>query len=183
MQKLPNVDILAPVNKLAFAKNETIDAVLASHVLEHFSYFDVDSVLAEWNRVLKIGGTLYVAVPDMMNVIDFINKYGWGVWMERVIFGDQDYEYAHHKAGFTEESLKTKLEYLGFDNLQRVDKFPLDIKGKTASRMMFPDMLNQEEAKCLSLNIVARKRANIIGEVASGYYEGQQRGQSAESKN
>lgn len=42
----------------------TVDTLVASHVLEHFSHREVPAVLADWARALKPGGTLKVAVPD-----------------------------------------------------------------------------------------------------------------------
>lgn len=44
--------------------DDSLDAIRASHVLEHFSHRDVPAVLADWVRALKPGGTLAVAVPD-----------------------------------------------------------------------------------------------------------------------
>ncbi len=44
-------------------KDGVLDWLHASHVLEDF--LDWNPVLAEWDRVLKIGGFLLVAVPDL----------------------------------------------------------------------------------------------------------------------
>jgi ubiquinone/menaquinone biosynthesis C-methylase UbiE len=43
-------------------KDRTLDFVHASHLIEDFE--DWTPVLAEWNRVLKPGGYLLIAVPD-----------------------------------------------------------------------------------------------------------------------
>lgn len=56
------VDILADVRDLWMFKDEELDFVVASHVLEHMP--DVKSVLREWKRVLKPGGVIGVVVPD-----------------------------------------------------------------------------------------------------------------------
>lgn len=42
----------------------TVDAIRASHVLEHFSLADSRKVLRNWVEKLKPGGTLSIAVPD-----------------------------------------------------------------------------------------------------------------------
>jgi SAM-dependent methyltransferase len=56
--------------------SESVDVVYASHVLEHYPAFRMvpgqataDDALAEWHRVLKGGGKLYVAVPDLEMII------------------------------------------------------------------------------------------------------------------
>jgi predicted SAM-dependent methyltransferase len=40
------------------------DAIVASHVLEHFSYWKEQDVLKEWMRCLKPGGELHILVPS-----------------------------------------------------------------------------------------------------------------------
>lgn len=42
----------------------TVDAIHARHVLQHFSHRQAPAVLKEWARVLRIGGSLRVAVPE-----------------------------------------------------------------------------------------------------------------------
>lgn len=41
------------------------DEIRASHLLEHFNHNGVQKVLADWVRVLKPGGLLKIAVPDL----------------------------------------------------------------------------------------------------------------------
>lgn len=60
-----NPDIVADAASLPMIATETADEFYASHVLEHFSFPRVIHVLEEWARVLKPGGMLKVAVPDM----------------------------------------------------------------------------------------------------------------------
>jgi SAM-dependent methyltransferase len=45
-----------------------VDAIHASHILEHFPHGQVADVVAEWVRVLRPGGTLHIAVPDFARV-------------------------------------------------------------------------------------------------------------------
>ena len=49
---------------LAYPDN-SVSEIRASHVLEHFSFKDVVDVLADWVRVLKPGGIVRIAVPDI----------------------------------------------------------------------------------------------------------------------
>lgn len=44
--------------------NNSVDEIYASHVLEYFDQFECIDVLREWNRVLKKGGIIRIAVPD-----------------------------------------------------------------------------------------------------------------------
>ena len=50
-------------NKLPF-KDESVDGVIASHVLEHLSYFNF---MSELSRILAPGGRVYFLVPYFTN--------------------------------------------------------------------------------------------------------------------
>src|SRR3972149_4441120 len=43
--------------------DESVDALYASHLLEHLSFTETLNVLKEWRRVLKPGGKLTINVP------------------------------------------------------------------------------------------------------------------------
>lgn len=51
-------------------EDESADAILASHVLEHFTREEGALFLQECRRILKSGGILSLAVPDMDLFID-----------------------------------------------------------------------------------------------------------------
>jgi predicted SAM-dependent methyltransferase len=59
-------------------KKETFDMVYHSHVLEHFSKSDGKQLIEECFRVLKPGGTIRIAVPDLeiiaKNYLTFLNR-------------------------------------------------------------------------------------------------------------
>lgn len=59
----PGVDIVGPAFPLSMATG-TVDEIRAVDVLEHISYWHTDRALAEWARVMRAGGRLYVQVPD-----------------------------------------------------------------------------------------------------------------------
>jgi SAM-dependent methyltransferase len=59
--RLPSVDIVGDVNQGLPFRDSSVDAVYASHVLEHFD--DLVGVMREVWRVSKPGARLYVTVP------------------------------------------------------------------------------------------------------------------------
>ena len=54
--------------------DNSADAVLLSHVLEHFTRTGGRAMLAECRRILKPGGMIHIAVPDMDKFIDCRGK-------------------------------------------------------------------------------------------------------------
>ncbi len=62
-----NVNIVSSGDDLPF-KNDRLDYVLSSHVIEHF--FDPIKALKEWIRVLKTGGYIFIIVPHKERTFD-----------------------------------------------------------------------------------------------------------------
>jgi predicted SAM-dependent methyltransferase len=61
------------VRKLTYADN-SVDAVAAIHIIEHFYLWEVTDILQEWKRVLKPGGKLILELPCMDKVFWYIAK-------------------------------------------------------------------------------------------------------------
>jgi hypothetical protein len=55
--------------------DNSADAVYHSHVLEHFSKADGEKFIKECFRVLKPGGIIRIAVPDLESIADNYKKY------------------------------------------------------------------------------------------------------------
>lgn len=106
-----------------------IDLVYASHVLEHIRRPDTAAVLAEWRRVLRPGGTLRIAVPDLEVAFrtylegqpdagiaqgDLDHQLGQ-------LYGRQDFFWNTHFQGFDFRRLSRVLTEAGFVDVRRYD--------------------------------------------------------------
>jgi len=58
------VDFVADASKVLPFSNNTFSIIYASHILEHVPWYEIDSSLREWVRVLKSGGALEIWVPN-----------------------------------------------------------------------------------------------------------------------
>ena len=58
--KVVNMD----VRQLKFADN-SVDFILASDILEHFSHHQTAAILREWHRVLKPNGSIIIRCPSL----------------------------------------------------------------------------------------------------------------------
>jgi len=59
--ELPGVDCVCDITKPLPFENETVDEIICVHVLEHIR--DLEFVMREFHRVLKVNGVLRVWVP------------------------------------------------------------------------------------------------------------------------
>jgi SAM-dependent methyltransferase len=62
------IDYVTEASDLFFAKNESMDFVCSSHVLEHLA--NPLKAINEWKRVLRPGGIIYAGVPDKRHTFD-----------------------------------------------------------------------------------------------------------------
>lgn len=122
--------------------DNSVDGAVASHVLEHFSHTQTASVLAEWVRVLKPGGILKVAVPDMNKVLSESAKAPGTLPVEAYLMGGHVDANDHHGALFTEAKLRRLMEEAGL----------VDIGPWTSE-------INDCAALPISLNLQGRKPA------------------------
>lgn len=150
----PEVDYVGNAIDLSQFPNNSIDAIYASHVLEHF-FYNIDNelitTLQEWHRVLKPGGKLLISVPDLKTLCWlYLNPNMMPMeryHIMRVIFGGQTNIYDVHKVGFDFEILAMYLEEVGFEAYEQVSEFSIF---NDCSSLRVLDTL-------ISLNVIATK--------------------------
>jgi predicted SAM-dependent methyltransferase len=124
----PEVDVIADVTSRLPFEDESVELVYAVHLLEHVATDEVPRVLADWRRVLRPGGVLMVAVPDLDAIARIlVERAGWftpphNPWLG-AIYGGQKDEWDFHKTGFTAPWLAHLLEDAGFGEVRRVERF------------------------------------------------------------
>lgn len=114
---MPNFDITHP---LPFA-NESTEAIFLEHVIEHILPSEAYGFFLEARRILKPGGILRLAFPDLLRIAhnatpeyaDFIYKSGWsdgtpGSEIRSIIVNN------NHKAIWTAETMMIALLSAGF---------------------------------------------------------------------
>jgi len=113
------VDIKAggDVRCLQYADN-SVDEVRASHVLEHIPFPETGKVLAEWVRVLKPGGWLRVAVPNLDYILQNCYINGADPMFEGYLMGGHTDPDDAHAAVFNEQKLTALLQQAGLEEIQ-----------------------------------------------------------------
>lgn len=78
--------------------DNSVDEILASHVLEHFGHHEALAVLQDWVRVLKPGGRLRVAVPNFTHIArEHLKDTDSRYWLH-LLGGQTDQNDFHHSA-------------------------------------------------------------------------------------
>ena len=103
-----------------FNKN-SVELIYCSHMLEHLTFKEADRAIHRWFDVLKKGGTLRLAVPDMEAV--FAHYFYWKdlKLLYSALWGSQRHEFDYHRNGWDEQTLSEKLKEVGFSEVRRWD--------------------------------------------------------------
>ena len=146
-----DVDYLGDISDLSQFKENSIDEIYASHVVEHVNQKNIKKTLAGIHRVLKDSGKFYVSVPDLDVLCrifiakDAPIKVKYHVM--RMMFGGQTDEYDFHYFGYNFDLLSNLLKKNGFKDVERVQKFSI-----------FDDTSNYAPyGEPISLNLIAIK--------------------------
>ena len=108
-----NPDIRADAANMPEQLHGKLDGLLASHVLEHFSYWKTDKILEGWIKCLKDGGELHVLVPSLEWAAREVLSEHPSPAMYAQLFAGQVNEWDVHLTGFTMRKLRWLMEHVG----------------------------------------------------------------------
>lgn len=94
----------------------SVDEILASHVLEHFSHRQTSEVLQHWVQKLAPGGRIRIAVPDFEKVAQ---QYldGAAINVQGYVMGGHVDSDDHHGCIFDRESLTELMTLCGLERI------------------------------------------------------------------
>jgi len=135
-------DILCDIRAIPQGK-ETFDVVWSSHVIEHFNTKEIQDLIKEMIRILKIDGELVITVPNIAFAAQQIleadknprhnSQYaGWQLWGHHVTFEEHEF----HRCGFTRHgllSLLRTIEQLG-DITVTVEEDGRDLRARATKK-------------------------------------------------
>jgi predicted SAM-dependent methyltransferase len=94
---------------------DKLDGLLASHVLEHFSYWHTDEVLAGWVKCLKPGGELHILVPSLEWAARQVLSEQPSPAIYAQLYAGQVNQWDVHFTGFTMRKLRQLMEKVGIN--------------------------------------------------------------------
>lgn len=160
---LPHIDHRSDVRSLPMFKDESADLIYACHVLEYFDRTEVLDVLREWQRVLKHGGVLRVAVPDFAAIAEVYRGYGDLSLVHGPLYGRMEVPTAngprvlYHRTVHDFDSLRSTLESVGFRNVRRYDWRQTIHKDYDDFSQAYIPHMDKEHGLLISLNVEADK--------------------------
>lgn len=134
----PTADLKADVSALPF-EDDTVDEILAHHILEHFRAGTYEPHLSnplnpktaqeavtEWRRVLKTGGRLEIKVPDFEKIVWLI--YNFPQWARAdganspfPNYTDWICSNGQHQCLFDKHAMRKLLTVCGFSRIMFID--------------------------------------------------------------
>ena len=129
IQAKAGVDFIGNISDLSQFADDSIEAIYASHVLEHIPQKSIFSTLKGIFRVLKKEGKLYISVPDMdvlcRTLLNDERTPAQKYHVMRIIFGGQVDDFDFHYFGWNTLLLTDALSQVGFSKLERLTSFNL----------------------------------------------------------
>lgn len=121
-------DIVARAHELSMFADGSVDAIEACHLFEHLPPHEAKLTLAEWARVLRTGGELFLELPNLeacvrliargddegANAVAMMGIFGWPDGIER--YGDA----FAHRWGWSPRSLAQELAACGFESIEEL---------------------------------------------------------------
>lgn len=153
----PHIDYKSDVSDLSMFGDNSVDLIYACHVLEHFKRYEIEEVLREWHRVLKLGGILRVAVPDFEAVVIVYEEYKDMELVIGLLCGRQNHDYNFHHVVFDFRYLKKLLTKVGFKNVHRYDWRKTIHKDYDDYSQAYIPHMDKEHGILMSLNVEAEK--------------------------
>jgi len=96
-----------------------ISEIYMCHVLEHFSFEEIEVILRNLHKKLKVGGLLRLSVPDFDSLVTVYHANGNNLELIKLaLMGGQDYAHNFHKSVFNRATLSRLLVEHGFIHVE-----------------------------------------------------------------
>lgn len=159
IRALPNVDHVVSADRLTMFRDNSVDLIYACHVLEHFKRSETKKTLKEWNRVLKPGGLLRLAVPDFESLVKVYIKTKDLKLILGPLMGRQDYSKNTHYITFDYDYLAELVTGAGFTDIHRYDWRKTIHKDHDDYSQAYIPHMDKTNGILISLNIECKKKS------------------------
>jgi predicted SAM-dependent methyltransferase len=149
------------VTKLSLFKDNSVDVIYTSHVLEHVSRHAYKDVLKLWYSKLKPKGVLRIAVPDFEKICNHYLKFKNIPKLIGLTMGGQRNHYDFHGMIFDESLLRSSLEEAGFIDVSKYDWRNTEHSHVDDYSQSYLPHMDKVNGTLMSLNLEARKSNHV----------------------
>lgn len=157
VRPLESVDEVDDINYLYKYQENSIDLIYACHVMEHLGRLEYKRTLQRWHNLLKDGGVLRLAVPDIEMVFTHYNQHKDLKCLRGLLWGGQTYEHNFHYMGWDFKTLEQDLLDTGFKVVKRYDWKDTEHSHVDDYSQCYLPHLDKENGILMSLNVEAQK--------------------------
>lgn len=114
-------DRVGDISDLREFEDNSVDEIHVIHSLEHIHRMKVEPTLAEWRRVLKVGGKLVLEIPSLKKIAQMIIDGEKNLRLTLLgLYGDprEANPYMEHKWCWSEDELGETLRLAGFADIE-----------------------------------------------------------------
>jgi len=145
------VDIVGDAKDLGQFKDESIQNIYASHVLEHLALSELAACLREWYRVLDPNGNMFISVPNLTTLCELFASGECDpnerFLIIKMMMGSQKNPYDFHRSAFDMDFICYILAEAGFKLIKEVESFGI-LKDCSEIRV---------RGRRISLNVIVKK--------------------------
>lgn len=128
MYKYSENDIIGNYDKLSIFENNSLSSIYSSYILQHFDFIQIEEVLREWFRALKVSSRIYISVPNIDIISSLIIKKDFSDISDRVkliniLFDSHVTGKGYSKMGLNYELITYYLNKVGFEEITTVEGF------------------------------------------------------------
>jgi predicted SAM-dependent methyltransferase len=154
-----HVDYQRDIKDLSVFKDNSVDLIYVCHCFNAFDDDEAKEALKEWNRVLKKGGILRIAVPDFDGIVKAYAKFKDLRLVKRLVTGYYEGKSGvdYHKAVYDEKTLRDLLLMCGFSKVDRYDWRKTEHAQYDDYSQAYLPHMDKENGVHVSLNLEAVK--------------------------
>ncbi len=148
MHEFQKPDLIGNILDLRELPSSCFDEIIAQDVLEHFRWRDTPRALLEWNRLLSMGGRIFIRTTYLNGVLRLFELPEiQSVQMQFVVltglFSNQLMAGDYHLTGFTEILLRFYLWAAGFeiDEITVRDGWLFEVWARKQTDFSYPDLV------------------------------------------
>ena len=166
MCSFPGVDLVHDLTEALPLEDESVDAIFTAHTLEHISYRLASFAVADWMRVLRIGGRIQIMVPNLEYLVEqYVTSNVHYLQLVQQLYGGlSDACFDTHKNAIDFAWLQGQLGWFGCDVVLRLSHVDPTVLSVIATKSRHVDGIEKPTIALIKPKTVEElneRRANV----------------------